>query len=106
MDYKFFKKLSSLYEALTFTATDSVTVSDITESTRFHLESRMFYDAYRDGSEENVRIAEEIVKDRTKRMQTIFERMYAITAFLFSYFILLSLFLWLQTKKDTQYISK
>jgi len=63
-DFDFLRRLSSLYDALTYSATDPVVIIDVAEVGKFRIPIGMFYDVYGDGYNDDLAIAEEIMRRR------------------------------------------
>ena len=68
IDFKFLRNLSSLYQALTTSAVDPVVITDRVETGNRgrNLEFRMYYDAYGDGGNADLEMAEEIMRRRIR----------------------------------------
>ena len=66
-DFKFLRKLASLYEALTYSAIDPVVIKNITEIGENKIEMGMFYDAFGEASFEDLETANSIMMKRIER---------------------------------------
>ena len=63
-DFGFLRGLSSLYEALSISATDSIVIMNIVEIGKSRIPMGMFCDVFGDGGFDDVSTAEEIMKKR------------------------------------------
>lgn len=64
IDLNFLIKLSSLYEALTHSAIDPVTINHTESFGESHITLKMFYDSYRNAEVKDLEIAEGIMRKR------------------------------------------